>query len=428
MLRIYEQRQNPGANLRFSGSGKPPVIMQIIPALDGGGVEQGVIDTNAAVVAAGGISIVVSSGGRRAHEITRAGGRLVTCPVHSKNPFTMLRNIDRLKNIIRENGVDLVHAASRAPAWSARKAARDCGVRYVTSCHAAHRISGGFKRFYNSAIAKGERVITVSHFLSEYLQKEYGVEKDRIRVIHRGVSLEKFHPNSVSPDRLIQLSKKWRIPDDSPVILLPSRLTRGKGHLEAVAALSRMKKQDFFCVFVGRDQKGKFRPELEQSIESADLQSRVRIVDQCDDMPAAYMLASVIICPTTQPEGFGRVPIEAQAMGRPVIASDHGGFQETIRSGETGWLVSPGDDEALALVLEAALSLDTRQRAVLATQAMAHIAEHFLNEKMCRETLEVYAELLGISLLYSAPAAHDFPSHNDSGTRRITHQPLVGNL
>lgn len=427
MLRIHEQGKNPGANVSFSGTGKPPVILQIIPALDGGGVEQGVIDMNAAIVAAGGLSIVVSAGGRRAHEITRAGGTHIQCPVNSKNPFVMLRNTDRLKKIIRDYSVDLVHAASRAPAWSARKAARECGVRYVTSCHAAHRVENSFKRFYNSAIAKGERVITVSHFLADYLVEEYNIPRANITVIHRGVSLEKFHPNSVTPDRLIKISKNWRLPDESPVILLPSRLTEGKGHRECVEALAQMKHQDFFCVFVGKDRKGRFRTELEQLIEEKNLQSRVRIVDQCDDMPAAYMLASAIVCPTTQPEGFGRVPIEAQAMGRPVIATDHGGFKESIRSGETGWLIPPGDIDALALTLDAVMDLDSRQRAVLATQAMAHIAENFLNEKMCRETLAVYADLLGRGLSQAAPAAA-VPQRQPGEPPQITHQPLVGSL
>lgn len=427
MLRIHEQGKNPGANVSFSGTGKPPVILQIIPALDGGGVEQGVIDMNAAIVAAGGLSVVVSAGGRRAHEITRAGGTHIQCPVNSKNPFVMLRNTDRLKKIIRDYAVDLVHAASRAPAWSARKAARECGVRYVTSCHAAHRVENGFKRFYNSAIAKGERVITVSHFLADYLVEEYNIPRANITVIHRGVSLEKFHPNSVTPDRLIKISKNWRLPDESPVILLPSRLTEGKGHRECVEALAQMKHQDFFCVFVGKDRKGRFRTELEQLIEEKNLQSRVRIVDQCDDMPAAYMLASAIVCPTTQPEGFGRVPIEAQAMGRPVIATDHGGFKESIRSGETGWLIPPGDIDALALTLDAVMDLDTRQRAVLATQAMAHIAENFLNEKMCRETLAVYADLLGRGLSQAAPSAA-VPQRQPGEPPQITHQPLVGSL
>lgn len=427
MLRIHEQGQNPGANVSFSGGIRPPVIMQIIPGLDGGGVEQGVIDMNAAIIAAGGISIVVSAGGRRAHEITRAGGTHIQCPVNSKNPFVMIRNTERLKKIIRDYQVDLIHAASRAPAWSARKAARECGIRYVTSCHAAHRVENGLKRFYNSAIAKGERVITVSHFLADYLVEEYKIPRANITVIHRGVSLEKFHPNSVTPDRLIKVSKNWRLPDEAPVILLPSRLTEGKGHRECIEALAQMKHQDFFCVFVGKDRKGRFRTELEQLIEEKNLQSRVRIVDQCDDMPAAYMLSSAIVCPTTQPEGFGRVPIEAQAMGRPVIATDHGGFKESVRSGETGWLIPPGDAEALALTLDAVMGLDTRQRAVLATQAMAHVAENFLNEKMCRETLAVYADLLGRGLSQAAPLAA-VPQQQPGEPPQITHQPLVGSL
>ena len=398
MLRIHEQSQTQGTNMCFAATQTPPVIMQVVPSLESGGVEQGVVDISAAIVSAGGTSIVVSSGGRRVHDITRSGGIHVECPVHSKNPATMLRNVKKLVKIIQQYNVQLVHACSRAPAWSTGKAAQKAGVRYVTSCHAAHNVENGLKRFYNSGITKGERVITVSHFLGDYLQNEYNVPQDKLRIIHRGISVEKFHPNCVTPDRLINVSKSWRIPDGSPIILLPARLTRGKGHVECIEALSQLKSQDFFCVFVGKDKKGQYRPELEQIINRKNMQGRIRIVEHCDDMPAAYMLSSVIVCPSTHPEGFGRIPIEAQAMGRPVIATDLGGFQESIRSGETGWLVPPGDADTLSKTIETALSLDSRQRAVLATQAMGHVAEHFLNEKMCQETLAVYAELLGISL------------------------------
>ena len=149
---------------------------------------------------------------------------------------------------------------------------------------------------------------------------------------------------------------------------------------------------------MGKDKKGNYRQELEEYISKKGLDGFIRIVDHCDDMPAAYMLASVVICPTTQPEGFGRIPIEAQAMGRPVIATDHGGFKESIRHGETDWLVPVGDSQILSQTIDFAMSLDSRQRAVLATQAMSHIADNFLNEQMCAKTLGVYAEILGISL------------------------------
>lgn len=393
MLRTPETSSIAFTN--FVAGNRPPVVMQVLPALNSGGVEQGVIDLNAAIVRAGGRSIVVSSGGVRAHEITRAGGVHIQLPVHSKNPLTMASNIGKLRAIIREQHVDVVHACSRAPAWSAGRAVKGTHARYVTSCHAAHSISGALKRLYNSSIAGGERVIAVSHFLADYLEQNYKVNPANLRVIHRGVALEKFHPNSVTPDRLVKISAFMRIPEGASVVMLPARLSRIKGHMFLVDAVAMLQRKDIFCLFLGSDHGNEaYKKELESYIESKGLGAQARIVTNCDDMPAAYMISTVVTCPSLVPEGFGRIPIEAQAMGRPVIATDHGGAKETILRDETGWLVRPGDVHDLARALHEALSLDARERAILATHAMSHVAAHFTNEQMCQGTLDVYAELL----------------------------------
>lgn len=377
--------------------------MQVLPALNSGGVEQGVIDLNAAIVRAGARSIVVSSGGLRVHEIVRAGGTHIVLPVDSKNPVIIAANVSRLRKIIREQGVDIVHACSRAPAWSAGKAVQGTSARYVTSCHAAHSISGTLKRLYNSSIAKGERVIAVSHFLADYLEENYKVNPAIVRVIHRGVALEKFHPNSVTPERLINVSKAMRIPEGAAVIMLPGRLSRIKGHMFLLDALSLLQRKDIFCLFVGSDHGNEnYKKELELYIESKGLGAHARIVTDCGDLPAAYMISTVVVCPSLVPEGFGRIAVEAQAMGRPVIATDHGGAKETILRDETGWLVPVGDVNELAKALHEALSLDARSRAVLATNAMIHVATHFTNEQMCQGTLDVYAELLDASAKVNA--------------------------
>ncbi len=393
MMHVSESKSVAFDN--FVNNGTAPVVMQILPALESGGVEQGVIDGNAAIIRAGGHSIVVSNGGRRVHEITRPGGEHIELPVHSKNPLTMFRNIGRLRKLIREHNVDIVHACSRAPAWSARRAVVGTPAHFVTSCHAAHQVGGRAKKFYNSAIASGERVIAVSHFLSDYLTENYGTHPSKIRVVHRGLPLAKFHPNAVTPERLIQIAKQWRIPDGAPIIMLPGRLTRIKGHMFLIDALVDLGRDDVFCVFVGRDNpKSGYRAELETYIENKGMSGQVRMVDHCDDMPAAYMIATVVVTPSIEPEGFGRIAIEAQAMGRPVIATDHGGAQETIVPDQTGWLVRPGDAHHFSKALEEALDLDNRDRAVLGTRAMSHVAENFTVETMCSRTLDVYAELL----------------------------------
>ena len=392
-----------------------PTIMQVLPALNAGGVEQGVIDINRAIVEAGGKSIVVSSGGKRVYEIQRNGGMHIELPVHSKNPLTMYANVKRLRALIRENNVDVVHACSRAPAWSCARAVRGTMASFVTSCHAAHKVSGTFKRAYNRSITKGERAIAVSHFLADYLETEYDTDPTKIRVIHRGVALEKFHPNSVTPDRLVKISQDWRLPEGAQIIFMPARLTRLKGHMFLVDALAELKDKDIFCILLGTvEKKSNYSKELIEHIEKKGLSEQIRIVDRCDDMPAAYMISTVVVSPSLVPEGFGRIPIEAQAMGRAVIATDHGGSKETIIRDETGWLIKLEDTEGFTKALHEALTLNDKGRAVLATRGMSHVAEHFTVEQMCSKTLDVYAELLTKNMSRALPPGGENLSSYDT--------------
>ncbi len=389
---------------QFVDGGRPPVILQVLPALNSGGAEQSAIDINASIVRAGGKSIVVSAGGARMHEITKAGGLHIVMQVQSKNPLVLAANTTRLRKIIRQYNVDIVHAAGRAPAWVSARAVQGTTARLITSCHAAHAPGGKIAQFYNSAIAKGERVIAVSHFLADYLEQNYKLDPNVIRVIHRGVAIERFHPNAVTPERLVSLSRQMRIPDGAAVILLPARVSRIKGHMFLLDAIEQLGRRDVFCLFVGSDLGNEaYSRELEAYISSKGLGTQVRIEPQCNDMPAAYMTATVVAVPSVEPEGFGRVPIEAQAMGRPCIATDHGGTKETILRDETGWLVPPGDVTTLKNALDEALNLDARGRAMLATRAMSHVAEHFTNDQMCQGTLDVYAELLAEARLNPLP-------------------------
>lgn len=369
--------------------------MQIIPELGAGGAEQGCIDVAAEITASGAKSIVVSNGGNRLHELARIGAVHINLPVNSKNPLVMWNNIGRLRRLIRRHDVDIVHVRSRAPAWSAYKACKGTKAHFMTTCHAPYNIGSEIKRYYNSIITRGERVIAISNMVADYLRRNYRFDETKIRVVHNGIALEKFHPTAVTPERLITLARSWRIPDGANIVMLPARLTRWKGHHVLIEAISRLGRRDLFCVLIGADQgRTEYRKELEETIQQKGLGGRVRIVDHCNDMPAAYMLATVVVSASTDPEGFGRVPVEAQAMGRPVIATDHGGARETIIHGQTGWLIPPGEPQALADAIQESLSLSANQRAILATRAMGHIADHFTREQMTDKTMDVYAELL----------------------------------
>jgi glycosyltransferase involved in cell wall biosynthesis len=401
-----------------------PVVMQIIPNLGAGGAEQGCIDIAAELNRAGAKAIVVSNGGARVPELGRAGALHINMPVDSKNPLVMWQNVGRLRKLIRQHGVDIVHARSRAPAWSAWKAVMGTNARFMTTCHAPYNISGKAKNFYNSSIARGERVIAISNFVANYLRDNYKIDPRNIRLIHRGVALEKFHPTAVTPERMIRLAREWRIPDGTNVVLLPGRLTRWKGHRVLIDAMARLARPDVFAIIIGDDQgRSEYRQELEQAIKDNNLEGKMRIIDHCNDMPAAYMLANVVISASIEPEGFGRVPIEGQAMGRPVIATDHGGAQETIVRGETGWLIPPGDSDALCRAIREALTLDPTQRAILATRAMAHIAANFTREKMAEDTLNVYAELLSEKISPGTPTRlRRPPSESDALSQKMAAQ------
>jgi glycosyltransferase involved in cell wall biosynthesis len=369
-------------------------VLQIIPSLISGGAERGTVDLAGALTAAGWTAYVASAGGPMEHELTRVGARHLKLPLASKNPLVMRRNAAALVEIIRRHKIDIVHARSRAPAWSAWSAARAARRRFVTTFHNAYDIDLPLKRWYNSVMARGERVIAISHFVGDYVAQTYGVGPERLRIIPRGVDIAAFDPRRVNGERVVALATRWRVPDDAAVVMLPGRLTRWKGGLDFIEAIARLGRSDLCCLLVGTEQRRGFRRELEARIERRGLGGMFRIVEDCRDMPAAYVLADVVVSASTDPEGFGRVIIEAQAMGRPVVATDHGGARETILPGVTGWLAPPHDPAALAAAINEALQLNAAGRVAFARRATAHVASGYTRDLMCGKTIDLYEELL----------------------------------
>lgn len=379
---------------------RPPAVLQVLPQLVTGGVERGTLEIAGGLVAAGWSAVVASAGGPMVHELERLGATHVTLPLHSKNPLTLRANVGRLAEVIRRHRIDIVHARSRAPAWSALGAARRTGRHFVTTFHNAYGGSEHWlKRRYNSVMARGERVIAISEFVAAHVAEVYGVAPERLRVIARGVDIARFDPERTHSERLVRLARQWGLPDGVPVVMLPGRLTRWKGHGVLMEALRRLDRSPVHCLFVGGGA-SRYRDELRGMIAGLPAGCTLQLVDDCRDMAAAYMLADVVVSASTAPEGFGRVIVEAQAMGRPVIATAHGGARETVQPGETGWLVPPGDAAGLAVALAAALDLAPAARAALAERAIAHVRAHFTTEQMIERTLQVYEELL-----FPAPAA-----------------------
>lgn len=381
---------------RWGGHGRrPPVVLQVLPNLMTGGAERGCIDVAIALAESGATPIVASAGGQMVRELDRAGIPHITLPLDSKNPWRIRRNIREIVKIIDDFGVDIVHARSRAPAWSAYFACVGTGARFMTTFHAPYNFKSRLKRWYNSVMARGERVIAISSFIRDHILENYRIDPARIRLIHRGIDTHIFAPEMVNSARLIQLAEQWRLPDDRPIILLPGRLTRWKGQTVLIDALAKLGRKDICALLVGSDQgRTGFRKELEEQIRRLGLEGVVRMTDHCNDMAVAYRLATVVVSPAIEPEAFGRVIVEAQAMGKPVIISASGACRETVLEGETGWVVPPGDSDALASALEAALSMTQEQMDAVAERAIDFVNERYTKERMCSQTLDVYAELL----------------------------------
>ncbi len=370
------------------------MVLQVLPALGGGGVERGTVEMAGAIAQSGGEALVASAGGRMAALVERAGGRNVTLPLDTKSPWRIWRNAALLEDVIARENVGIVHARSRAPAWSAWLAARRAGVHFITTYHGAYGEELPGKRRYNAVMARGERVIAISRFVAGLVMQRHGVDPGRVRIIHRGVDPAEFDPAAVSQDRLHRLAEGWQLPEGRPLVMLPGRLTGWKGQRVLIEALARMTRRDAVGVLVGAAQ-GRDRYASALSRMAARLGVDVRLVGDCDDMPAALKLADAVVNASVRPEAFGRVVIEAQSMARPVIATDHGGAVETVEHGDTGWRVPPGDADALAAALDHVLAMSPERAASLGVRARASVQAHYTVAAMQAATLDVYREVLG---------------------------------
>jgi glycosyltransferase involved in cell wall biosynthesis len=373
-----------------------PVILQILPELRTGGVERGTVEITEAIAKAGWKAIIASAGGEMMPQVVYAGGEHITLPLTSKNPLKIWQNAAAIEKIIRERNVDIVHARSRAPAWSAYLAAKRTNTTFLTTFHGIYGIQNGLKKAYNSVMIKGKRIIAVSHFVAQHIKQEYEVNDAVIRVVQRGADTQLFSLDKVTPAKIEELSKAWRLPDsDAPIILVPGRITRWKGQDVCVRALGKLPHRRFHCLLVGDDAKHPdFSHELRQLIRELDLEGHVFMVGNTKFMTEAYAMSSLVVCPSIEPEAFGRIPVEAQSCGRPVIATRHGGACETVQDGVTGWLVAPNHVGELAAAIETALTLPLAQKEAMAQNARWNIEQHFSTRAMQEKTLEVYKELL----------------------------------
>ena len=383
-----------------------PTILQIIPRLDTGGAELSAIEITEAIVRGGGRAIVATEGGRMADRVREAGGELVTMAAGSKNPVTILANAVRLGRLIRSEKISLLHARSRAPAWSALLAARRAGIPFVTTYHGAYSEQGRVKNLYNSVMARSDIVIANSEYTSRLIQSRYGTVPARIRVIHRGVDEAAYDPAAVTAERLTAMRQRLGLREGQRMILQAARLTSWKGQSVLIEAMARLKQADKLgdeVAIIAGDSQGRldYASRLEAEIVGAGLREHVRLVGHVDDIPAALRLAHVAVIASTEPEAFGRSVTEAGAMGCPAIATDIGAPPETVlapprASAEhrTGWLVPPGDADVLATVLAEVFAMSPSERDEIGARARDHVMTHFSLSAMKSATLRVYDEIL----------------------------------
>ncbi|MEL6568718.1 MAG: glycosyltransferase family 4 protein [Pseudomonadota bacterium] len=398
----------PTAPLPSSHAPPPPfpdmtgrTILQVIPELSAGGAERTVLEVAEAIISAGGRALVVSAGGRLVPDLEALGATHIAMNAKTKNPFAVRGNANRLAKLITAEGVDIIHARSRAPAWSAFWAAEKTNIPFVTTYHGAYSARTKLKRAYNAIMARGARVIANSEWTARQIRAEYDIKPDRLVTIPRGVDLMAFDPSAVSAERVAGQRAAWELdlPEDGLCVLLPGRLTGWKGQGLALEAFSRLTTDELArlnLVLLGDAQgRSEYVQGLMDNAKALNINHKVRFMPHTGDMPAAYLASDIVLSASTRPEAFGRTSAEASAMGRPVIAPDHGGARETVIEGETGTRFSPGDPDGLTAALRTLISIGPTARAAMGEAGRRHVTANYSKRGLQHATLEVYSTLLG---------------------------------
>lgn len=375
-------------------------ILQVIPDLAAGGAERTTVEMSEAITRSGGRALVASEGGRLESNLRAAGGELVRLNVASKNPLIVRKNAKFLESLIADEKIDLIHARSRAPGWSAYEAARQTDTPFVTTYHGAYSGTTGLKRRYNSVMAKGDLVIANSDWTAAHVMATHHTPAEKIVTIPRGVDFEAFDPDKLTPEGVQAVRAAWHIDqaDTRLRLVLPGRLTSWKGQslaIDAFGALDASERAALHLILPGDAQgRDRYVRELEDKIIAHELGGTVSIVGHTSDMPSAYALADIVLAPSTRPEAFGRVAAEASAMAKPVIVADHGGQRETVIEGQTGTRAEPGSVNALTACIRTLVSLRPEARAAMGRAGQAYVRENYSKKQLQTATLGVYARLL----------------------------------
>lgn len=388
-------------------------ILQICPRLNSGGIERGTVDMAIAVAHAGINSIVISGGGLMVKQLASAGVKHITLPVYQKSPLAILRNGRLLCQIMTQQSINLVHARSRAPIWSAVLALKNLDIPLVTSCHSPH--GTGFlklKKYYNLGIIRGDRVIAISEFIRQYLENNYTIDPNKISTIYRGIDCNDFNPERYTADDILKIKQKYHIPTDKTILLLPGRVTRWKGQDTLIEALHLLKNSKYHAIFVGRIDSDAFYQQCRALITRYQLSQQTQWLPESNHMAAMYAIADMTISTSRKAEAFGRVAVEGQAMKNLVIATHLGAVAETIIPKKTGFSIPPDDAQALAHCIEQCDQLPSAEKTVLCKQARQHVELQFSKQQMLAKTLQLYQSLLPLAVVadrtavMSQPQAH----------------------
>ena len=377
-------------------------VLQVIPRLGYGGAETGCYDLAHYLHEQDCKSYIVTSGGELIKYIDKKKVKLIKLPVQSKNPLLILINSIALTLLILFLNISIVHARSRAPAWSCYLATKITRRKFVTTFHGTYNFKNSIKKFYNSIMVKSDVLIAGSNFIFSHISENYQKflnPKKKFLVIFRGINTEYFDSDTIKKKDIDKLKATWKIEDNKKIILLPGRLTAWKGQEMFIEAINFFKQSnpelDFVAVILGDDQgRTVFRKKLERLVEQFNLTQNIKFVDNCNVMPVAYYISDVIVSSSIEPEAFGRVSVEAQAMKKPIIASNIGGSKETVIDNKTGLLFESGNPKSLCDKLNEIIKLDTLTLDLMGREGRKNVINRFNIEKMCLNTYSEYKKLV----------------------------------
>lgn len=372
-------------------------VLQVIPQLDVSGASQGCIDIANYLIENNHNCIVMTHSGIRVEDTKKKGIRVIISPVHSKNPITIFLNIFRLLKIVRKYQIDIIHVRSRAPAWSCFFASKFSGKKFISTFHGTYNFNNIMKKFYNSIMLRTDGTIAISEFIENQIKNQYSITPKYLKVIYRGINTKIFNSNNVNSERIEQLKKQYSLGSDSIKILLPGRLTGWKGHsvlVKAIAQVIKSVQNKIEVLFVGPDENLALKKRLKDQIESLNMTEIFHFIGSSDEMANIYALSDIVISSSTDPEAFGRIAVEAQSMGKFVIASNHGGSVETVIDNETGYLYSPQNHEELADRIIKSIEQHKYSSSNVSEACIKNVKENYTVESMCKETFEFYKTII----------------------------------